>query len=128
MAKKVKATWEKITKEQFDAAYNKFPPSKYIQFAFKYFSKSAENKDMTINHMVTYILVGLFALGFFGTVFGAPRKLIVISTIIYLILLILLVGYLFSAIIFNNRRLDKICKELGVSREEYNALVGKFYS
>lgn len=128
MAKKVKATWEKITKEQFDTACNKFPPSNYIKFAFKYFSKSTEKSDMAISHTVTYILLGLFAVGFFGTAFGAPRKIIAISTIVYSILLALLVGYLFSAVLFNNRRIDKICKELGVSREEYNALVNKFYS
>jgi protein-S-isoprenylcysteine O-methyltransferase Ste14 len=128
MTRKAKATWEKITKEQFDAAYNKYPASKYIEFAFKYFSKSTEKKDMAISNVVIYILLGLFAVGFFGTALSASRKLIAISTIIYSIFLAVLVFYLFSAVKLNNIRINKIRKELGVSREEYDALINKYYS
>jgi len=34
------ADWTTITKEQFDAAYNKHLPNGWIKFAYKYFSNT----------------------------------------------------------------------------------------
>ena len=126
MARKVKEAWEKITKEQFDNATKKYPPNKWITFAYKYFSKSTVKSDLTITNIVLIVFIALFGIGFFGTVFNAPKKMILISTIIYSILLGTLVLYLFSAAFMNNTRLKKICRELGVSRKEYDKLVEKF--
>jgi hypothetical protein len=122
------ADWTKITKEQFDAAYNKHLPSGWIKFAYKYFSKETEKKNMALKNGMVFFLLGLFLLGFFGTVFNASHKFIGIVTITYSIVLAVLVLYLFSAVFLNNWRIRKIRKELGVTAEEYNALVAKFYS
>lgn len=118
----------KITKRQFDAAYKKHLPSGWIKFAFKYFSKETERKNMSLRNHVTFILLGLFLLGFFGTVIEAAPEFIGIVTLMYSLLLAVLVLYLFSAVILNNRRIKKIAKLLGVSIADYNALVRKFYS
>jgi len=119
--------FRKITKKQFDAAYNKSLPSGWIRFAYKYFSKETEKKDMSLRNYLVGILLGLFLLGFFGTVFNASHAFIGTATIIYSILLSILVLYLFSAVFLNNRRLKKVMKVLGVSKSEYNWLVNKFY-
>jgi hypothetical protein len=117
----------KITKKQFDAAYNKYLPSGWIKFAYKYFSKETEKKNMSLKNNLTFILLGLFLIGFFGTAFKAPIALIGTVTITYSILLTILVLYLFSAVILNNFRLKKIIKSLGITKEQYNYLVRKFY-
>ena len=116
-----------ITKEQFDDAYNKHLPSGWIKFAFRYFSKNTERKDFAPRRIITGILLGLFGVGFISTIIGLPRPIIAVSTIAYSILLAILVLYLFSAVILNNIRINKIRKILGVTKAEYNALVSKFY-
>ncbi len=108
-----------ITKERFLDVYNENQPNGWIRFAFKYFSKETENKDLKLKNTIAYVLIGLFAVGFFSTVFNAPRNIIAISTLTYSILLAVLVLYLFSANILNNIRIKKIYTELGITREKY---------
>lgn len=117
----------KITKRQFDKAYNSYPPNRWVKFAYKHFSKDAEKKDLKLNNTLVFTLLGLFLVGFFGTVFKAPRPLIKWVTLGYSAILTLLVLYLFSAVFMNNRRLKKVAKLLGVNMKEYNRLATKFY-
>jgi hypothetical protein len=119
--------WTKITKEQFDAAYNKHLPSGWIKFAFKYFSKSTEQKNMSVKNGVAYVLGGLFVLGLLGTILNVSPVLIEAVIIPYSVLLATLVLYLFSAVFLNNFRIRKIRKELGVNSDEYDALLAKYY-
>jgi len=121
------ADYKKITKKQFDTAYNECQPSGWIRFAYKYFSKETEKKDMSLRNHLTFLLLALFFLGFFGTVFNAPLPFIGVVTIWYSILLAILVLYLLSAVLLNNRRLKKVMKILGVSKSEYNWLADKYY-
>jgi len=120
-------SYKQITKKQFDAAYNQHQPSGWIRFAFKYFSKETEKKDMSLRNHLTFLLLALFFLGFFGTVFNAPLPFIKVVTIWYSILLAILVLYLLSAVLLNNSRLNRVKKILGVTKEQYNYLVNKFY-
>ena len=117
-----------ITKEQFDIVYNKYLPNKWIKFAYKYFSSETERKNIALKNTIIYVLSGLFGLGFISTIIGLSKSIIVTITIIYSILLAILVLYLFSAVLLNNLRTNKICKELSITKEEYNDLVNKFYS
>jgi len=118
----------KITKKQFDAVYNKHLPSKWIKFAYKYFSTETEKGDMKLKSFIIYFLLGVFFIGFFGTMFNFSRTMILIPTTIYSIVLVVLVLYIFSAIILNNIRIGKICKELGITKIQYNLLLNIFYS
>jgi len=120
--------FKKITKKQFDGAYNQHLPNKWIKFAYKYFSKETEMKDMSLRNNLTIILMSLFFLGFFGTAFNLSHALIGAVAIPYGIILSVLVLYLFSAVILNNLRLKKVAKILGVTKQEYNTLVRKYYS
>lgn len=118
---------KKITKKQFDKAYNSHLPNGWIKFAYKYFSKETEQKDMSLRNNITFTLIGFFILGFFGTIFKLPRAFIGTATICYSILLTILVLYLFSAVILNNIRIRKIYKILGINKYQYNDLVKKYY-
>jgi hypothetical protein len=73
----------KITKEQFWKAYNNHPPSGWIKFAYKYFSKETEVKDMKLNRAIMWVLFSLFAIGFIGTITKLPRLIIGTVTIVY---------------------------------------------
>lgn len=119
--------FKKITKKQFDDAYNKHLPNGWVRFAYKYFSKETEKKDMSLRNNITFILLTFFLLGFFGTVFNASHAFIGVAVITYSILLAILVLYLLSAVLLNNRRIKKVMKILGVNKAEYNTLVDKFY-
>jgi hypothetical protein len=119
---------KKITKEQFFNAYNQHLPNKWIKFAYKYFSKNNENNNFIIKQSIIGLLIILVLFGFFGTIFNINPMLIKFITIIYSVILSIFVLYLFSAIILNNIRINKIRKILNVSKEQYNYLANKFYS
>lgn len=115
-----------IKKREFNLATKKHLPNKWITFAYKYFSKETEKKNMVLNNSVVVALVSLFLVGFFATAFKLPHSLIGKVTIAYVILLSVLVLYLLSAFIMNNFRIRKIAKELGITVNQYNILVDKF--
>jgi hypothetical protein len=119
--------WKKITKKQFDAAYDNHLPNGWIRFAYKYFSTETERVDFVPKKIIAGILLGLFGLGMLGTILKVSRTYILPVTITYSILLVIFVLYLFSAVFFNNGRIRKIRKILGITKYEYNALISKFY-
>jgi hypothetical protein len=118
---------DRISKEQFDIAYDNHLPSGWIKFAYKYFSRETERKDMTPKKVVVGVLLGLFALGMIATILGLSDKIIGLFVIPYSILLAVLVLYLFSAVFLNNGRIRRIRKELGITKWEYDALVSVYY-
>lgn len=118
---------DRISKEQFDIAYDNHQPSSWIRFAYKYFSRDTEMRDMTPKKVVVGVLLGLFALGMIAAMLGLPDKFIGLFVIPYSILLAVLVLYLFSAVFLNNWRIRRIRKELGITKWEYDALVSIYY-
>lgn len=116
-----------ITKEQFDEAYNKHLPKRWIRFAYKYFSKETEKRDLAPSTTIVVALGLCFLTGMLGTIMNWPRAVIAAVTYIYMGLLTLLVGFLFAAVQTNNRRLKKVMKILGVSKQDYNLLADKYY-
>jgi cobalamin biosynthesis protein CobD/CbiB len=116
-----------ITKKEFDAAYDQHLPKAWIRFAFKYFSKSTEKKNMKPNKTIVGVLISLFLVGFFATAFKLPRAIIATVTYAYMVLLTILVFFLLAAVWANNFRLKKVMKILGVSKTEYNKLADKYY-
>jgi hypothetical protein len=116
-----------ITKEDFDKAYNQYLPGQWIKIAFKYFSKDTEMRDMKPKKILIGILLGLFIIGYTGTVLNLSRNIIGPATYTYGGILGLLILYLFSAVFLNNNRIRKIRKILGITKMEYNSLVDRFY-
>ena len=119
--------YTEITKTEFNVVYNSHLPNKWIKFAYKYFSKTTEKKDMALKNNLVFIMLGLFFIGFFSTAFHL-NTLVGLATIPYAIILSVLVLYLFSAVILNNLRINKIRKILKITKKEYNILVSKFYN
>lgn len=118
--------WKDITKEEFDMANLKYPPNKWTEFAFRYFSKNRKPKDSWVGKTVQNILIGLFLVGFVGTVLDIPKVYIAIPVFIFTGSLIALAILISTAMIMNNIRIKRIRKFLGVTNDEYNALVDKF--
>jgi hypothetical protein len=118
---------DRISKEQFDTAYDHHLPSGWIKFAYKYFSKETERKDFGVKRTVVSVLGGLFVLGMISAILNLSDKITGIFVIPYSILLAVLVLYLFSAVFLNNWRIRKIRKELGITQDEYDALVSVYY-
>lgn len=118
---------DRISKEEFDIAYDNHQPRSWIVFAFKYFSKTTEKKDFAVKKTLTITLVTLFLMGYLATVFNLPEALVKSAGILYSIILATLVLYLFSAVIANNYRIKQIRKSLGINKYEYDALVSVYY-
>lgn len=116
----------RITKKQFETAYNNHQPSAFIKFAYKHFSTKNEKHKISLNNIIVYVLLISFFVGFFGSAFHASRMVVGIGTLVYSILLFILVGFIFCAMKLNDRRLDKIRKELGLTKDEYTDLAAKF--
>jgi hypothetical protein len=120
-------TYKAITKEEFDRSYNKHLPGAFLRFAFRYFSKSTEKKDMKVSRSIAWVLGGSFLVGFLGTVLNLPRLVIAIGTYALCAILVGLAVIILGGAWGNNLRLRKVRKILNVSRREYEWLVDKFY-
>lgn len=118
--------FQEISEKQFNNTYNAHLPNKWVSFAFKYFSKKTENKNLSLRNNVEYYLIGGFLIGLLSTIFKLPKIIIDIFTIMFSIVLVGLVLCLLSAVILNRFRLKKIMKSLGITKAEYEYLVDKF--
>jgi ABC-type multidrug transport system permease subunit len=115
-----------VTKEKFLEVYNKHLPNKWTIFAFKYFSLSTQEEDKWLSQLFTGILIALFVIGFTATVANFSKIFIAINVALMAALLVSAAVLLFGAFFMNNFRIRKIRKELGITRKEYNLLVGLY--
>lgn len=115
-----------ITKEEFIAAYNKYAPKSWVVFAFKYFSRETAAKNMKLSTSIAWILLTLFVVGFIGTVIDLPEIVVGIATAGFGGLLAIIVLFLLAAVLFNNKRIKKIAKDLDIPLSMYNELVNKW--
>ncbi len=124
-----------ITKERFLSVYNGHPPSRFVVFIYKHFSKSGTNKDLVpkvkIAKIVAWVLGIAFLLGFIGTVVSdlsgkSLRTFIAVPTYIFAVTLLIVGLSMFSARSANNIRIRIIANLLNVSLVEYNKLADKY--
>jgi len=120
-----------ISKEQFEKVYNKYLPNKFIVFIFKHYAQDDEKtsgvKIKLADKIAWFVLLPLFFLGLLFTAFKLPQIYIGIVTIPYLLILSVLVLAGFVAVKWNNFRIKKIAKELGLGLVEYNKLVDDLF-
>lgn len=119
-----------ILKDQFEKASEMYPPSKYVSFIYKNFSKTNNNGGFKskLSSILMWCMLLFFAIGFIGTVLGADLKVIATSVLVYTFTLAVVVFSILIGILLNRNRLNKIRKELGgISKVEYTFLVNKFY-
>lgn len=103
-----------LSKEQFLEVFNKYVPNKYTQFVYKFFSKG------NIFFKWSFIILGtLFGIGFIGAIL--QNEIIKsIATWLFIILLTIIVFGKLVAAFFNNRCINKICKELNITKIQYD--------
>ena len=115
-----------ITKEQFLAAYNKYPPNAWTRFAFKYFSSDTVYPDNKVSHFFGMIMIGFFSVGMILTIVGLTNKVIAIVFIPFAVGVLGVVGLTLAAKIMNNWRIRRIAKKLGISVKEYNIYAASY--
>jgi len=115
-----------ITKEQFETAHAKYPPSKMDEFFSKYLSQNAALKYSWVPWLIFIVLSIPFIMGMIGTILHVQGGFIKMCTITLVCLLLILgVPWIYTWY-SHNFRLRKVRKELRVSREEYEILAIKF--
>jgi ABC-type multidrug transport system permease subunit len=115
-----------ISEEHFLQVYNKYVPNKWTKFVFRYFSRSTQKKDKWVSQLLTAVFIALFLTGLTGTILGLSYVFVSIPTFILLGLLVIIGILKFGAFIMNNNRIRKIRKELGITKEDYDFLVGLY--
>jgi len=120
-----------ITKERFEEVYNKYLPNKFIKFVFKLAAKDDERTTgisiSILDKIAYFILLPMVILGILFRALNLPEVYVGVVAIPYSILLAIIVLSGFVAVKWNNFRIRKIAKELGVSLVEYNKLVDKLF-
>ena len=115
-----------ISKKKFITTYNKYPPSKYMKFIYKYFSQSTLEEDLKPKKIFGYSLIILFFCGFIGTIIKLPMIYVAIPSFTIFGLLLIFAIATFIAFKTNQHRLKKIAKDLGINMIEYEKLRLKY--
>lgn len=119
--------WLKITVEEFMNAYNAYPPNGWVRFIYKYFSLETEMKDIHVKKSLMISWIVLFFIGFISTILKLPNIIIGWSTLLLSIILGFMVIGGFIGVTMNNLRMRKIRKLLGVSKNDYNKIVNRYF-
>jgi hypothetical protein len=118
---------ENITKEQFLAACNKYPPNSWIKFAFKYFSQNTEKENKWVGKILQYVALALFLAGMIGAIFNFSPIYMKCITFPFCIIIVSISILMGGAATMNNLRIKKIIKELGgISKETYDAFASMY--
>lgn len=119
-----------ITKEQFENVYNKHLPNKFIIYMFKFFAKDTEKTSgvkIKSDRVAWAIMFPLFCLGLLFTIINLPKLIIgIVTALLSLVLGTVVIGG-FIAGFWNNIRIRKIAKELGLDLVQYNKLVDSLF-
>ena len=122
----MKKIYEQVSREEFLEVYNKNQPNKWTIFAFKYFSKSTRKSDLWLSRIIELFLIMWFMVGFINVIINdnlITHWLVVTVITLIIVGLGILMG---SAAIMNNRRIKRICKKLGINRQEYEVLTNLY--
>lgn len=117
---------KRITKKKYIEACEKHPPNWWVVLIFKYFSKTTTNENFKLKNFVISTLLALFFVGMISSIIKISDSLTSIITIIYSLIIALIIIVSLSTILINNVRLNKIRKELGVSKHKFNEIVRKY--
>ena len=114
-----------ITKEEFDAAYNKYPPSGLLKFVYTHYNVRLRRRPRPIGTWTAVIAwivstVGLIVFNEIGM--REVAEIFVYGYIPFASLIIALPAFL-----LNKARVKKIVKELGITPDHYNNLVDLYY-
>jgi hypothetical protein len=115
-----------VTKNDFEEAYKKFPPSRYELFFMKYISIHSIQE----NKWVLLIPIMLMIPFFFELIFCTLKMsqiFQIIPSCIYIFLTLTIGIYWISIYSKKEKRLKRIRTYLGVSKKEYQDLINMYY-
>jgi hypothetical protein len=104
---------------------DRYPPNILTKFYFSYMGKDVSPQNRTQKKVFEYLMFILFIV---MMVFVAldNRNVVSILVIVYSITLGLTVIGGFVAVFTNNHRISHICKELNISKSQYDYFVHKY--
>lgn len=110
----------KISRSQFQYAYNLFKPGKYVFWVERYFGKIRKKSDLWFSRLLYELTILAFLAGFFGTVVNASHHFIGMATLIYCIFLIAMWGIVTVGVLLNGRAIRQMREYLELTRQEYD--------
>lgn len=120
-----KWTYNAITKEEFDKVYNRYKPGAFLRFAYTHYNVKMKRTPKPIGTWAGVIgwIIGTIGLIVFDQL---GMKDIAMK---FLWAYVPFAAFIISlpAFLLNQSRTKKIARKLGVSLDEYNKLVDKFY-
>ena len=108
------------TEEEIRAVADKYPPHPLIVLWYTIFGRDSKHP---IKRWFITIELTLFAIGFVLSVIGAHHTLVLIPTVIFAFLLTDFGITSLVMFVLNNRRIRKICRELGIPEEDWSEYV-----
>jgi len=116
----------KISKKEFDQAYNTYPETKFIKWVYKFYNFNLKEKPKPIGTWLAIIFWCLATLGLVVFTEIGMAKFARVFLWLYIPFGSLIITL--PTFLLNKKRIKKIVKLLGINTEEYNYLVNKFYS
>ena len=109
-----------VTKEQFDAAYAKYGPSKFLKFMYTHYNVKLKRNPTPIGTLLAVIgwTIGTIGLIVFDQL--GMREIAMKCLWAYVPFAAMIISL--PAFLMNQARIKKIAKELGVSLQKYNEL------
>lgn len=117
-----------MTKEKFLKTYNKYPPSIFVKFIYKHFSKETEKTNSKLRLRISFFFIILILFGIIGNILALPKVWIAIPTYIFTVLFFIFIIVLTVAHILNQRRIKKISKELNINLFQFNIYSKKYFN
>jgi hypothetical protein len=116
-----------ITKKQFEDSYRKFPPCKCELFYMRYLSISSLSQNIWAALLISLGLMLPFIFATVAEILGWPPACTYVPSFMYAGLLAIIGVY--SSVIWYKRqcRIRNICKDLNITRMQYENLVDKYY-
>jgi hypothetical protein len=114
-----------VSKEKFDAVYNKYAPSKFLKFVYTHYNVNLKRKPTPVGTLLAVIgwVVGTLGLIVFDQL--GMKEVSLKFLWAYLPFASLIISL--PAFLLSQKRIKKIAKELGITLEKYNQLVALYY-
>jgi uncharacterized protein YacL len=116
-----------ITKKRSEEVYRKFSPNSLELFYIRRISLASLYRNARTIIPLVIVLLLPFITVILVKVYHLSHILTILSTFIYVAILMILGVTTFIVWYKRMVRIKNICKELNISRKEYNELVDKYY-
>jgi hypothetical protein len=116
-----------ISKQEFEAAYRKFPPSPAEMFFIKHISIHSAHNNLLVIMIIAFLLMAPFITEVILHSVHARGIYKLIPSFSYMFILAFLGIFIYYAWLKKSQRYNKIRKHLGISKQEYRKLIDTHY-